>query len=243
MANTLKDLEFSAFMNESIANIHGAINKSLIHLLIQALFLARSPLQEEVYARWIQYKCTHISQISATLKGIIYCILTKPIDMQMGATYFQLFGDAPDLRVPTTLPSFKYVLQLYPMFQPYFQTTRTIAPHNTKIYAAYKYNSAIHSVLPREILALNFLQLFVDPGNPQGYDCRRHIVNSTLRELFIELQKLDTKDLPAGDPLRMIVSVARQLNMTHENPAFGYEPESTVMQKYDSTPSYADYDG
>lgn len=242
MANTLKDIEFSAFMNESIEKIHAAINTSLIHLLTQALFLSRSPLQEEVYARWIQYKCHHISQISATLKDIIYCILTKPIDMEMGGTYFQLFGDAPDLRVPTTLPSFKYVLQLYPLFQPYFRTTRTIAPHNIKIYAGYKYNELIHKSLPREFLALHFLQLFIDPGNPKDYRCRREIVNCTLRQLFIELQQLNPADLPPGDPLRMIICVARNLHMTEDRAAFGYEPDNASLEKYNSAPSYSDVD-
>ncbi len=245
MASTLKEIEFTSFFNNSLGLIHEAKNEALLKLLLQSLFLRRSPLQQEVYTRWIQFNAQTATQLTNTLRRVLYDILTKPIELEMGGRYFQLFGDAPELQIPADLPCFAYVLQLYPLFEPYFETKRMQAPLAICHFAKYKHNTLLASLLRRDLICLNFLQFFVALGDEDGYSVRRELVNNALRDLFVEFNEQIAKQrLQPNGSMKAVFSIAQEMGMAQENGGFGSGGKNGEIDHngYDDTPSYSDSD-
>lgn len=188
MAETLKILEFRVYAENALSRINRSYNESLLHLLLGSLFLRNSPLQSEVYRRWLEYTAKTPERVKYAIKDIIYNILVKPIRLEMGGRYFQLFGDCEKLQIPCNIPNFYFVLTLYPKLQPYFEGKRISSPEAIIHYTNYQYNDLLHDILRRDLICIDFLYYFLDPANTECSLTRRNIVNFALRELFTEIQ-------------------------------------------------------
>lgn len=244
MADTLKAIGFRMYFDNAVDHINRSYNEALLHLLLASLFMRTSPLQVEVYSRWLQYTAKTPDRIKYAIKDIIYNVLTKPIRMEMGGRYFQIFGDSEKLQIPCNIPNFFFVLTLYPKLEPFFDSKTISSPTPIVHFTRYQYNDILQTILKRDLICMDFLYFFLNDGVKEHYSTRRNIVNLALRELFSEFKNMgqESADFEISSTMSIVWTVAEKMGFTQQK--YSYE---NVTQNEHTTDheilEYEDYEG